>query len=388
MHDLTMRTLVLAEFFLPAIGGSIAWLLNTYSRYEPSEVLVVAPCGGDTHAVDQRLSFPVVRIPFTMADWDPTSPASCWRYLHAWWQVRALCRRERITQLHCAKVLPEGVVAWGMQRLASIPYLIYAHGEEILIGLSSRKLAWLLPKIYNAAAAIIANSRNTKALLESIGVQPAKIHLVHPGVNAGLFAVSEAAVQRVKARHRLHDAQVLLTVGRLQRRKGQDRVIQALPRIRQQVANVRYIIVGTGEEQPYLMQLAHDCGVAAYVIFAGQVTDEALAAYYAACDVFIMPNRQIGPDIEGFGMVYLEAGAAQKPVIGGISGGTEDAIVDYVTGLRVDGESVDAVAAAVVTLCTQSALARAMGEAGRRRVEQAFTWESVVHQIRAIAHAC
>lgn len=380
-----MRTLVLAEFFLPAIGGSITWLLNTYSRYDPAEVLFAAPRGVNTDYADQGLPFRVARIPLAMPHWDPLIPRSMYKYLRALWHVYALCRRERVTQIHCAKVLPEGCVAWGMQQLTSIPYIVYAHGEEILIGMTSRKLAWLLPKIYNGAAAIIANSRNTKTLLESIGVESAKIHIVHPGVNSELFNVTAEAVACLKKHHQVEQAQLLLTVGRLQRRKGHDIVIQALPAILQQVANLRYLIVGLGEEQQYLAQMAHEYGVADRVIFAGQVTDEELAAYYAACDVFIMANRQIGPDIEGFGMVYLEAGAACKPVIGGVSGGTDDAIVDQVTGLRVDGSSVKAVTEAVVTLCTDQETARAMGAAGRRRVEQEFTWASVVQKIRGIA---
>ncbi len=380
-----MRTLVLTEFFLPAVGGSIHWLINTYSRYDPSEVLLVAPrCAGAALA-DQQLGFPVVRIPMTMADWDPTVPRSFAQYIRALWHVRTLCKTQGIRQIHCAKVLPEGCIAWSMQRLTAIPYLIYAHGEEILIALSSRKLAWLLPRIYNAASAVIANSGHTKALLESIGVQAAKIHVIHPGVQVSLFQASEALIQRIRHRHHLKDTRVLLTVGRLQRRKGHDTVIQALPTIRQAIPNIAYVIVGDGEEYTYLTQMAEACGVADCVIFAGRVPAEELAAYYAACEVFIMANRQIGHDIEGFGMVYLEAGAAGRPVIGGISGGTDDAILDEITGLRIDGTRVDAVAQAVVTLLETPAMAIAMGEAGRHRVAEEFSWESVVERTRSVA---
>jgi phosphatidylinositol alpha-1,6-mannosyltransferase len=114
------------------------------------------------------------------------------------------------------------------------------------------------------------------------------------------------------------------------------------------------------------------------------VPDQELAAYYAACDLFIMPNREIDGDIEGFGMVFLEAGAARKPVIGGRSGGTEDAIVHGITGLRVDGTDVEAIAFAVVSLLLDPARAKILGEAGRRRIEQEFTWEAVVEQTRGL----
>jgi phosphatidylinositol alpha-1,6-mannosyltransferase len=268
-----------------------------------------------------------------------------------------------------------------------MPYVVYAHGEEILFGLTSRKLAWLLPKIYQRAAAVIANSRHTKALLQGLGIDAEKIYLIHPGVDTRAFCVSKDVAQQIRQQHNLGASPVLLTVGRMQRRKGQDMVIRALPHIAHATPQIRYVIVGTGEELASLQALAQSVGVTERVIFAGNVPDQELAAYYAACDLFIMPNRQIDSDIEGFGIVFLEAGAAGKPVIGGRSGGTDDAIVHGVTGLRVDGTNVEAIAAAVLSLLTDTAKAKLMGEAGRRRVEQEFTWEAVVEQTRRLCAA-
>jgi len=171
----------------------------------------------------------------------------------------------------------------------------------------------------------------------------------------------------------------------MQRRKGQDMVIQALPRIRQNMPQVKYVLVGTGEELASLTTLARELGVHDSVVFAGNVLDQELAAYYAACDVFIMPNRQIDSDIEGFGIVYLEAGAAGKPVIGGKSGGTDDAIVDGVTGIRVDGNSSVEIADAVVDLLSAPDRAKTMGQRGRQRVESEFAWDAVVARTRQIA---
>jgi phosphatidylinositol alpha-1,6-mannosyltransferase len=377
--------MVLAEQFLPVKGGSVNWLLNTYSRYTPGEVVVVASRQpGDTQ-VDQTLPFCVRRLSMAMADWDPTVPASLRCYLRLLWGVHRLCGQYTVQQIHCAKVLPEGFVAWALHRCTATPYLLYAHGEEILFGSTSRKLAWLLPKIYQRASAIIANSRHTKTLLQNLGVAADKIHLIHPGVEAQAFRVSDEAVRQIRRKHRLGTAPVLLTVGRMQRRKGQDMVLRALPRIAQALPQIRYVLVGSGEELVPLQQLAGTLGVADRVVFAGDVSEQELAAYYAACDLFIMPNRQIDGDIEGFGMVFLEAGAAAKPVIGGQSGGTADAIVHGVTGLRVDGTSAEAIATAVVTLMTDAATAQTMGAAGRRRVEHEFTWEAVVEQTRRLS---
>jgi phosphatidyl-myo-inositol dimannoside synthase len=378
------RLLVLTENFAPAKGGSITWMLNTYSRFDPREVVVVtSPHEGDTRT-DRALPFQVVRIPMTLDDWDPTRPASLFRYLQAMWQVYHQCQTHRVQQIHGAKVLPEGLIAWALRQCYGVPYLLYAHGEEILIAQSSRKLVWLLPRIYHGAAAIIANSRHTKTLLQDLGIDAHKIHIIHPGVHMQSFCASPDAAQRIREKHQLGVAPMLLTVGRMQRRKGQDMVIQALPRIRQSIPQVKYVMVGTGEELTSLTTLAQELGVQDSVIFAGNVPDQELAAYYAACDVFIMPNRQIGGDIEGFGMVYLEAGAVGKPVIGGKNGGTDDAILDDVTGIRVDGHSRVEIAQAVIDLLSAPDRAQAMGERGRQRVESEFAWDTVVERTRAL----
>jgi len=362
-------------------------MLNTYSRFDPREVVVVAsPQEGDTH-IDRVLPFGVVRIPMLMVDWDPMVPASLVQYLHIMWHVYRQCHMHRLQQIHCAKVFPEGLVAWMLRWCYGLPYLLYAHGEEILSALTSRKLAWLLPRIYRGAAAIIANSRNTKTLLQNIGVDASRIHVIHPGVHVPSFRASPEAAQRVRQKHHLGAASVLLTVGRMQRRKGQDMVIQALPRIRQSMPQVKYVMVGTGEELAALTTLVHEMGVQDSVVFAGSVPDQKLAAYYAACDVFVMPNREIGGDIEGFGMVYLEAGAAGKPVIGGKSGGTDDAIVDGVTGIRVDGNSSVEIADAVIDLLSTPDKAKAMGMRGRQRVEHEFAWDAVVQRTRVLCAA-
>jgi phosphatidylinositol alpha-1,6-mannosyltransferase len=382
-----LPTLVLAEHFLPDCGGTITWILQTYRRYQPAEVVLVVGEHGDTRLLDQTLPFKVKRVSMSMSDWDPTLPVSLWRYARMLRHVLVNCRKHQIRQIHGVKVLPEGLIAWFTRRLTGTPYLLYAHGEEISTALTSRKLRWLIPRLYHGAAAIIANSCETKALLEDIGVRSKKIHVIHPGVEAMAFRMGHDAALAIRQRHKLGQSPVLLTVGRLQRRKGQDMVIQTLPRIAKSFPDVKYVIVGTGEEYDFLQRLVCESGVQDRVIFIGQVNDGERAAYYAACDVFIMPNRQIGADVEGFGIVFLEAGAAGKPVIGGRSGGTAEAIQDGVTGIRVDGEKVEAIAEAVIDLLSDSQKALAMGERGRQWVEAAFTWESIFERTRELSAA-
>jgi phosphatidylinositol alpha-1,6-mannosyltransferase len=360
-------------------------LYETYRRFAPGEVVVVAGGNGNTEKIDSALPFKVERLQMLMKDWDPTQPASLWRYWTMFRHVRTSHRLCQAAQVHCMKVLPEGLIAWCLRRITSVPYVLYAHGEEIQMRLTSRKLAWLIPVLYRGAAAIIANSYHTKQLLVDIGVCSERVHVIHPGVDSAAFHAEESATLKIRKRHRLDEAFVLLTVGRLQRRKGHDMVIKSLPLIRQQVPNVVYLIVGTGEKEKYLRKLTAMLTVTDNVMFVGSIPDSERAAYYGVCDVFIMPNREIDADIEGFGIVFLEAGAAGKPVIGGLSGGTADAIQDGVTGLRIDGENTQAITDSVVALAKNIKAARTMGEHGRRRVEADFSWDSVVKRTREIA---
>ena len=376
---------IFSEHFLPTRGGSINWLVNSYGRYQRDGVLFVVGGENSREGGNEEVPFPIYRIDMTMSDWDPCIPSSLFRYIRIILRLRKICRKHDIQQIHCAKVLPEGLVAWFIKQIASIPYILYAHGEEITVGLTARKFQWLLPRIYNGAGAIIANSFNTRALLGDIGVEADKIHVIHPGVDAESYDLRASEVEAIQQKHLLGNCPVILTVGRMQRRKGQDMVIKALPRLKKKFSDIKYLIVGTGEESQYLRQLAHNCGVSDAVIFAGLVPDKDLPAYYSVCDVFIMPNREIDGDIEGFGMVFLEANAARKPVIGGMSGGTGDAIVHGVTGLRVDGTDVKAISDSVIYLLKDREKARNMGKAGRRRVEEEFTWESVADRTMLIS---
>ncbi|MCH7614314.1 MAG: glycosyltransferase family 4 protein [Nitrospinae bacterium] len=380
-------TLIFTQNFLPADGGSIYWLVNTYSRYDPREVVFVADQYDGDQEVDRTLPFRVERIPMNFSGWDPTEPAALCGYVRAFRQVRKFYRQYHIQQIHVARVMPEGFVVYCLHQFNGARYVLYAHGEEIKTGLTSRKFAWLMPRIYNGASAIIANSRNTKRILTEIGVHEDKIQIIHPGVDAAAFCVNKDEIQRVRQRHQLGDGSILLIVGRLQKRKGQDMLIKALPMIQKRYPQTKCLIVGTGEEELYLKQLTNEVGVNQSVIFVGRVDSQDLAAYYGVCDLFVMPNRQIGEDIEGFGMVFLEASATGKAVIGGNSGGTDDAILDGVTGLRVDGNKVEDIAEAVIGLLSDPERARSMGENGRRRVETEFSWDSIFQQTRSLASA-
>ena len=383
-----MRTLLLSEFFLPQKGGSVTWLANLYSRFPDGVVRVLAgSCEGDREPV-VGFDHPVERVPMTMPDRDPTVPGTFGHYFRIIRKVFGICRREKIEQIHCGKVLPEAWVALCLRAFCRIPFLVFAHGEEITTGFLSRRLRLLLPFVYKRASAIIANSENTKKILVELGVPHEKVHVLHPSVPVDQFRDAGREGARIRERHGLGEGPVLLTVGRLQKRKGHDRTIEALPRLVESFPGLRYVIVGTGEERERLAELASRLGVEENVVFSGLVTDGDLPGYYGACDLFLMPNRTEKSDIEGFGIVFLEAAAAHKPSIAGASGGAGEAVVDGVTGLLVDGDRVDDVSCAVQRLLADPAGARRMGEAGYDRVRREFTYERAAVRLGEISKGC
>jgi phosphatidylinositol alpha-1,6-mannosyltransferase len=211
-------------------------------------------------------------------------------------------------------------------------------------------------------------------MLAALGVPDTKIHVVHPAVDADRFHPSVDG-SRIRRAYAGPDELLLLSVGRLQRRKGQDVAIQAVARLRAELPGLRYVIAGDGEDRPRLEQLVAEFQLQDRVFFAGAVTDAELPAYYAACDVFLMPNRVDEGDIEGFGIVFLEAAATGKPVIGGDSGGVPEAVERNVTGLLVDGADVADVAAAIRELARCEPRRTRMGLAGRVRAHGSFSWQ-------------
>jgi phosphatidylinositol alpha-1,6-mannosyltransferase len=261
------------------------------------------------------------------------------------------------------------------RRAGGPPYVCWSHGEDLATAGLSRELKLVTRMVLRGAAASLANSRNTAALLRNLGVPESGIRVAHPGVDAARFhpGVDGTAVRRRLA---LGEEDVLLlSVGRLQLRKGHDLTIRAVAQLAAELPRLRYAIVGTGEEEARLRELARAAGVADRVTFAGSVGDEDLPAWYAAADVFVLANRREGEDIEGFGIVFLEAQAAERPVVAGSSGGAPEAIADGETGMLVSGTDAAELAAVLRRLAASRELRARMGSAARERVRSRFTWE-------------
>jgi phosphatidylinositol alpha-1,6-mannosyltransferase len=233
---------------------------------------------------------------------------------------------------------------------------------------------------YRHADLVIANSSYTRDQLVELGVPPSKIALLYPGVDVERFRPGQPHGDLDAAIGLAPGQRLIVSVGRLSRRKGFDQVIRALPILVRRGLDIRYVVIGIGEDWDYLHTLAQDMNVSDRVHFLGHVSPEDLPRWYNAADVVTMPNREIAGDTEGFGMVFLEAAACGKPTVAGMAGGTGSAVIDGVTGLRVDGASTEAVAYALSRLIEDPALAAELGANGHRRALSDFSWESVAER--------
>lgn len=262
-----------------------------------------------------------------------------------------------------------GVAGYLLGKLLRVPYFVFAHGLDIRSALPSRKALWLMRRVCRGASAVLVNSRYTQALVaDSAGVRESRI--VRPVVQAERFGVSAAANPR-----RIPDKRVILTVARLSGSKNHAAVLGVLPDLLKEYPDLVYRIVGSGEQEAALRDMAAEMGVAGSVIFEGEVSEADLPLYYQACELFVLVSKEFTAQtgVEGFGIVFLEAAASARPVVASRSGGISDAVADGETGILVDPDHPAALKNAIVRLLTDREYARRLGEAGRRRVEQEFS---------------
>ena len=376
--------LVVSDIFPPRHGGSGRWLYEIYRRLQTGGVVVAAGEFAGAAEFDRQSGLATVRLPLRLAHWGCFSPSGARGYLSLVRQLRGVVRRYGVRELHVARCLTEGFAAWLMKRLFGVPFVVFVHGEETRTSASSREFTWMTRRVFAAARLLVANSENTAQVLCTEWAIPRDhVRVLNPGVDAQRFC---PAPRDAADRDQLGwgARPVLLTVGRLQVRKGHDMLIRALPAIRTHVPDVLYAVIGDGEERPRLEALARELGVEGHVRFHGDPDDAVLIRGYRQCDVFVLPNREVDGDFEGFGMVLLEAQACGKPVIAGASGGTREALIDGVTGRVLDCTTPDELGRVIPEWLRDPAALTRMGDQGRRLVLQRFDWPALVQQASSI----
>jgi phosphatidylinositol alpha-1,6-mannosyltransferase len=373
------RLLVLSELFLPTKGGTAVWAAEVYKRLGGKEIHIVTADVPGSAEIDAVHPNSIHRLDLKRVSW--LRPESLAMYVRFFFKSLLLALTHRFDAVHAFRALPEGLVAWLVARLTFCPVVIYAHGEELT--------TWGRGKKYQAmrfalrhADQVIANSEYTRDELLKMGVAQDKITLIYPGVDIKRFRPG-LPCDDLKEMIGLQPAgKLILSVGRLQRRKGFDMVVRSLPELLGQGIDVQYALIGIGEDMQYLKDLARELGVSDRVHLLGHVPADNLPRWYNACNVFAMPNREINGDTEGFGMVFMEAAACGKPSIAGEAGGTGSAILHEVTGLRVPGDSVEKICSALSRLLKDDNLAQRWGKNGYERATKEYDWNVVADRTR------
>ena len=375
-----MQALLVTEVFPPKHGGSGRWFWELYRRLPRGTAHVAAHRWPDSEHFDLSHDLPIDRLPLRFEHWGVFNPRGLRGYLRAARALRQVIRRIRPSVLHCGRCVPEGFLAWSLSRLGGPPYWCYVHGEELTYAQTSRELGWLARRGLRGAGRVIANSLNTRRmLLEDWKVPAEKISVLNPGVDTATF-IPAPRNKVLRAQLGWGERPVVLTVGALTERKGQDMMIRALPTVRRSLPTILYSIAGEGWERPRLERLVAELGVEDLVQFRGTPKDQELIDCYQQCDLFALPNRQAGCDVEGFGIVLLEAQACGKPVIAGTSGGTAETMKIPETGIVIDCTTPDRLGELVIEWLGNPVRLDRMGLAAREWVVERFDWSVLTEQ--------
>jgi phosphatidylinositol alpha-1,6-mannosyltransferase len=368
---MTEKILCVTNDFGPRAGGIETFVMGLIERLPRNTVIVYTSAQGDTKEYDQRwLSQFGVRVIRDRSKILLPTP----RVSHA---IKKVIVTENLKVVFFGAAAPLAIMAGGFRKVGAQKIVALTHGHEVwwaklcpfnwairYIGASVDHLTYLGDFTRHE----ISRALSTKASAAMVKIAP--------GIDTEHFA-PQASAQELRASLGLGDKKVIVSVGRLVHRKGQDSLIAALPEILQSHPEAHILMVGEGPYRKRLEKLVKDLKLEGAITFIGRIQHTDLPRYICAGDIFAMPSRSrlAGLEVEGLGIVYLEASACELPVIAGISGGAPDAVLEGETGITVDGTSPAKIASAVISLLDDPLRAIAMGKRGREWIYSNWRWE-------------
>jgi phosphatidylinositol alpha-1,6-mannosyltransferase len=369
------RLLVVTNDFPPRQGGIQSFVHGVASRLDPDQVVVLSSRWKGWEDWDATQPYPVVR-PAT-STLLPTPPVRR--------EAVRLFREHGCTDVWFGAAAPLGLLASSLRAAGAQRIVATTHGHEagwaVLPG-ARRVLRRIAGQV---DVMTYLGEWTRRRLTGAVGRHADRLQRLVPAVDAAHFS-PRPHDDRVRRELGLLGRPVVVCVSRLMPRKGQDTLARAWPGVQQRVPEAALLLVGGGPARPRIERLARDGGVAADVILAGSVPHDDLPDWYAAGDVFAMPCRERlgGLDVEGLGMVFLEAAACGLPVIAGRSGGSPDAVIPGQTGLLVDGSSVPELTDTVAELLLDRDRAAQLGRGGQEWVQRDWTWERTVTDLKGM----
>lgn len=361
-------TLLITNDFGPRAGGIESFVIGLLERMPKSQVVVYTSMQGDTKSYDADWfnSFGVKVIRDRSKILLPTP-----RVVRT---LQSLIRQEGIENIWFGAAAPLGVSARWLKKAGASNVVALTHGHEVWWA-RIWPFSWAISEIAKQSNHLTYLGEFTKAaMIKRVGDRN-KLVRVAPGIDTEHFKPVSAAQLREELQ--LAHRPTIVTVGRLVHRKGQDRLLEALPRIIKEIPDVALVFVGEGPHRQQLDNLVKKLGLQNHVYFIGRTQFSELPKYICVGDVFAMPSRSrfFGLEVEGLGIVYLEASACGLPVIAGASGGAPDAVIAGETGLVVDGNNLEEIAQSCINLLKSKELRDQMGKNGRAWVIDNWRWE-------------
>jgi phosphatidylinositol alpha-1,6-mannosyltransferase len=371
------RTLLVTNDFPPRPGGIQSYVHALATQLPPDELVVYAPrWRGDSHLrFDAQQPFQVVRHPTTLMVPTPLVLR----------RAAKLLRDEQCETVWFGAAAPLALLSPMLRRAGAQRILASTHGHEV--GWSMLPAArQSLRAIGNTTDTITYVSKYTRRRFSAAFGPRAALEYLPPGVDAETFRPDPAARSELRARYGLGERPTILCLSRLVPRKGQDMLIIAMRLIKERIDGAVLVIAGGGPYEDRLRALAQALDLGDDVVFTGRVPAAELAAHHTIADVFAMPcrTRGAGLDVEGLGIVYLEASASGVPVVAGNSGGAPETVLEDRTGHVVDGRSPQEITEAIVSVLSDRDAAAAMGAAGRDWVRQEWQWAARGDRLRAL----
>lgn len=373
-----MRLLLVTQDFPPNTGGIETYSMELAKRFVnfAEDFAVMAPSHQNASQIDDTLPFPVYRIPVKNSLLPLAAPFPVMYYmlekrfdtaLHAQWQTSG-------SSIFSKKM--------------GYPKNIYvaAHARELLISPFNGDSGWFSRKLHSRRKKMFAKidgffpvSNYTASLLHKEGIPKHKTHVVGNGTDPSVFKPIDT--RDLAEELNVQNQKVILSICRLVPRKGLDLVIKAVAELVKKRKDIVYLIGGTGPDEKKLQSLVSEYELENHVRFLGRIPNHKMAAYYSLGDVFVMPARNEPPDVEGFGIVFLEANSCGTPVIGSKTGGIPDAVVHGETGFLIDNNNLEQLINYLEELLNNPELAHNMGAKGRERILEKATWDHVADSI-------
>lgn len=366
------KTLCITNDFGPRAGGIETFVIGLIERMPFGSVIVYTSAQGDTHEYDRRwmenFGVEVIRDSSTILLPTPRVGKA----------VTRLLTERGITRVFFGAAAPLALLAHRLRKAGATRIVALTHGHEVWWA-KVWPFTWAMRRIGSGVDVLTYLGNFTKqAISRSLnGRAQDAMTRIAPGIDTNHFTPIADADQ-LKQELELNDKRVIVSVGRLVHRKGQDTLVEAMPSIIEKHPDAHLLFVGVGPHLEYIHKRAIQLNVLSHISFVGRVHYDELPRFISIGEIFAMPSRSrlAGLEVEGLGIVYLEASACGLPVVGGISGGAPDALLEGETGFAVDGLAPDAVAEKIIYLLDNPDIASAMGARGRQWIVDEWEWRN------------